>query len=100
MENQSRQKLAPNRSARRGERRALGPKSGEGLDALFDGALKLFQSRAGYRFSLDALLLAYYVALKRQDRAIDLGTGNGVIPLTLALLHPKIVIEGIEYKSA
>ena len=75
-------------------------KSGESLDALFDGKLKLFQSRGGYRFSLDALLLAYFATLKRNDRVIDLGTGNGVIPLILAKLHPEVTIAGVEYQSA
>ena len=75
-------------------------KNGESLDALFDGHLKLFQSRRGYRFSLDALLLAYFATLKRKERVIDLGTGNGVIPLILARLHPEVVITGVEYQSA
>ena len=75
-------------------------KSGESLDALFDGHLKLFQSRGGYRFSLDALLLAYFATPKRKDRVIDLGTGNGVIPLILAKLHPEVTIAAVEYQSA
>ena len=33
----------------------------ETLDTLFEGKLKLFQARSGYRFSLDALLLAYFM---------------------------------------
>ncbi len=70
------------------------------MDALFDGALKLFQSRGGYRFSLDALLLAYFATLKRNERVVDLGTGNGVIPLILARLHPEVTIAGVEYQSA
>jgi len=75
-------------------------KSGESLDALFDGQLKILQSRSGYRFSLDALLLAYFATLKRSDRVIDLGTGNGVIPLILTRLHPEVAIVGVEYQSA
>ena len=75
-------------------------KSGETLDALFDGAVKLFQSRAGYRFSLDALLLAHFATLKRRDKVVDLGTGSGVIALILARLHPEISILGVEYQSA
>lgn len=101
MEKQNRQDAAAGRSKRRHERnsRSQTEKSGESLDALFDGALKLFQSRRGYRFSLDALLLAYFATLKRNDRVIDLGTGNGVIPLVLARLHPAVVIDAVEYQS-
>ncbi len=70
--------------------------SDETLDALFDGRLSLYQSRAGYRFSLDALLLAHFVTVKRAARIVDLGTGNGVIPLILADLHPLVHVTGIE----
>jgi tRNA1Val (adenine37-N6)-methyltransferase len=72
----------------------------ETLDALFDGKLKLFQSRAGYRFSLDALLLAHFVSVKPNESVIDLGTGSGVIPLLLANLHAQISITGIELQPA
>ena len=74
-------------------------KSGESLDTLFDGALKIVQSRAGYRFSLDALLLARFATVKRHDRVIDLGTGNGVIALILAHSHRNIEIVGVEYQK-
>ncbi|MBM4296519.1 MAG: tRNA1(Val) (adenine(37)-N6)-methyltransferase [Deltaproteobacteria bacterium] len=76
------------------------PMRGETLDALFDGALELFQSRTGYRFSLDALLLAHFASFKHRDRVIDLGTGCGVIALILARSHPEISILGVEHQSA
>jgi tRNA1Val (adenine37-N6)-methyltransferase len=70
--------------------------SDESLDAFFDGRIKLYQSRTGYRFSLDALLLVYFVTVKTGARIVDLGTGNGVIPLALATLYPSIEVTGIE----
>lgn len=76
------------------------PKSDETLDALFHGELKLFQSRDGYRISLDALLLAHFVTLKRRESVIDLGTGNGVIALILARLHDNVAITGVEIQPA
>jgi tRNA1Val (adenine37-N6)-methyltransferase len=72
----------------------------ETLDALFHGKLKLFQSRSGYRFSLDALLLAHFVSVKPNESVVDLGTGNGVIPLVLATLHSPVSITGIEFQPA
>ena len=71
-------------------------RSDESSDAFFDGRITLYQSRAGYRFSLDALLLAHFVTAKTGARVVDLGTGNGVIPLALAALHPSIEVTGIE----
>jgi tRNA1Val (adenine37-N6)-methyltransferase len=74
--------------------------SDETLDTIFDGKLKLLQSRSGYRFSLDALLLGHFVTLKKGDRVVDLGTGNGIIPLVLARLHSEVSVTGVEFQPA
>jgi tRNA1Val (adenine37-N6)-methyltransferase len=71
----------------------------ETLDALFDGRVRLYQSRRGYRFSLDALLLAYFTRLRRSEKIVDLGTGNGVVPLILADRHPWASITGVELQE-
>ncbi len=55
----------------------------ETLDTLFGGKIRLVQEKDGYRFSLDAILLAGFVWLRSGERVIDLGTGIGVIPLIL-----------------
>lgn len=73
--------------------------STETLDALFNGRLTLYQSRAGYRFSLDALLLAHFATIRSGDRIVDLGTGNGVVPLVLADLHETIHVTGVELQK-
>lgn len=71
-------------------------REGETLDVLFEGKLKLFQAHSGYRFSLDALLLAHFMTCRRGAMVADLGTGNGVIALTLAYLHSSLSIVGVE----
>lgn len=71
----------------------------ETLDALFDGRLRLYQSRSGYRFSLDALLLAYFTRLRRGEKIVDLGAGNGVVPLILAYRYPWAGIVGVELQE-
>jgi tRNA1Val (adenine37-N6)-methyltransferase len=72
----------------------------ETVDALFDGRLTLYQSHAGYRFSLDALLLADFATIRSGDRVVDLGTGNGVVPLALADLHRTIRVTGVELQKS
>jgi tRNA1Val (adenine37-N6)-methyltransferase len=77
---------------------ALSPDD-ETLDALFGGALKLYQGKRGYRFSLDSLLLADFATIRSGNRVIDLGTGNGVIPLILAYRYPSISVTGVEIQQ-
>jgi tRNA1Val (adenine37-N6)-methyltransferase len=68
----------------------------ETLDTLFQGDLKFFQDRNGYRFSLDALLLCDFMTCHDGEKIADLGTGNGVVALILAYLHPSLSITGVE----
>lgn len=72
----------------------------ETVDTLFQGRLAIVQSKRGYRFSLDALLLARFAKIRDGEGIIDLGTGNGVIPLILASLYPSVRIVGIEVQEA
>ncbi len=52
----------------------------ERLDDLQRSGLVIIQNPAGFRFSMDAVLLAEFATVRPRDRAIDLGTGTGVIP--------------------
>jgi tRNA1Val (adenine37-N6)-methyltransferase len=68
-------------------------------DTFFDGALSVMQSRAGYRFSIDAILLASALQPKAGQTVVDLGTGCGIIPLILSFRHPDIRLYGVEMQS-
>jgi tRNA1Val (adenine37-N6)-methyltransferase len=72
----------------------------ETLDTLFGGALSLLQSRNGYRFSLDPLLLARFVTCRPGEKIADLGSGNGVMALVLAYLHSSLAITGVEIQTS
>lgn len=65
-------------------------------DAFLDGRLQLRQHRDGYRFSIDSILLAAFARLKANDRAVDLGTGCGIVALMAAFLHPDVSVVGVE----
>ncbi|WP_339137754.1 MAG: tRNA1(Val) (adenine(37)-N6)-methyltransferase [Candidatus Electrothrix sp. GW3-4] len=69
-------------------------------DTLFNGRLICRQHRDGYRFSLDAVLLAHFCQPASRDRVLDLGTGCGVIGLVLSYRHPDIQITGLELQPA
>lgn len=68
----------------------------ETLDDLRLGGLKIIQARAGYRFSLDPILLCGFVDRQGVEAAVDLGTGSGVIPLILARTSVVNRIVGVE----
>jgi tRNA1Val (adenine37-N6)-methyltransferase len=74
--------------------------SGLTTDTFFKGRLKVKQPKTGYRFSIDAVLLAHSVNPRSVDTIVDLGTGCGIIPLILAFRHPRVRLYGIEIQSA
>ena len=69
-------------------------------DQLFDGRLTCLQSRAGYRFSQDAVLAAHFVDPQPNDRGLDLGTGCGIISLILAFRWPSIQLTALELQPS
>ena len=71
----------------------------ETLDEILDGRLRVFQKKNGYRFSLDAILLADFISLPKKVEAIDIGTGSGIIPLILALIYPYSRWVGLEIQK-
>lgn len=64
------------------------------------GRLTVNQPREGYRFSIDAILLADFVQCKNGQTIIDLGTGCGIIALMLATRHPGVQVVGVEIQAA
>lgn len=74
-------------------------KADETLDALLNGRLLVVQGKGGYRFSLDAVLLARFAAVRGRERVVDLGAGNGVVALLLARLHPGVRVVGLEIQK-
>jgi tRNA1Val (adenine37-N6)-methyltransferase len=74
--------------------------AGETLDALFRGRLRILQKRHGYRFSIDAPLLAHFAEPGPRDRIIDLGTGCGIIPLILTFRRKTSRVIGVEIQPS
>lgn len=65
-------------------------------DAFFDGRLLVKQHRCGYRFSIDAVLLARYADPHAGDHVLDLGTGCGIIPLLMCHRHFDTQVVAVE----
>ncbi len=54
-------------------------------DTFFRGRIRILQSKGGYRFAVDAPLLADFIRTRESDDALELGAGNGVISLLLSI---------------
>ena len=56
----------------------------ETLDILCEDRLQIIQRRDGYRFSIDAILLANFITLKKHERLLDIGSGCGIMPIYMS----------------
>jgi tRNA1Val (adenine37-N6)-methyltransferase len=74
-------------------------RANETVDTFLNGKLGIIQSRRGYRFSVDALLLAEFVLTKDGDFVVDLGAGCGIISLFLAVKRKVGFIIGVELQK-
>ncbi|MBF0754652.1 MULTISPECIES: tRNA1(Val) (adenine(37)-N6)-methyltransferase [Jeotgalicoccus] len=71
----------------------------ERIDELFRENMRIIQSSETFSFSVDALLLANFVKInKRDNRIMDLCSGNGIIPLLLSSRAAK-PIDAVEIQS-
>ena len=71
----------------------------ETLEILCDDALRIVQKKSGYRFSMDAFLLSSFVALKKHETLLDVGTGCGIIPIYLTKKGFPNSMVGIEIQQ-
>lgn len=65
-------------------------------DPLFSGRLTCLQHREGYRFAVDAVLLAHFVAPRPGEQLLDLCAGNGIVSLILAYRWPHLLLTALE----
>ncbi|MBR6668572.1 MAG: tRNA1(Val) (adenine(37)-N6)-methyltransferase [Clostridia bacterium] len=56
----------------------------ERIDDLQLGGLRILQKTNGFRFGMDAVLLADFARVGPRDHVADFGTGTGILPLLLA----------------
>ena len=74
------------------------PEESETLDSIKN--IKLLQSKTGYRFSVDALLLENFISKERIGSAVELGTGSGIISILLAKRIREIKITAVEIQKS
>jgi tRNA1Val (adenine37-N6)-methyltransferase len=67
------------------------------LDTILD--LRFHQHLDGYRFSMDAVLLADFVRARTVRNMADLGAGSGVVGILLARRYPKAEVTLVELQK-
>lgn len=70
----------------------------ERLDDLQNG-YKIIQDMDDFCFGLDAVLLSWFAGLREKDQVLDMGTGNGIIPILLRARNKGVHITGLEIQE-
>ena len=71
----------------------------ETQDAFYHGRILVLQKKRGYRFAVDAPLLADFIKTKNADICLELGTGCGIISLLLSV-KPFAHITAVEIQDS
>ncbi|MCI8591912.1 MAG: tRNA1(Val) (adenine(37)-N6)-methyltransferase [Lachnospiraceae bacterium] len=72
--------------------------AGERLDDLQNG-YKLIQQTRDFCYGIDAVLLSWFARIKKGERALDLCTGSGVIPILLKAKTEGAHFTGLEIQE-
>lgn len=72
---------------------------GERLDDLQINGLELIQNPDKFCFGIDAVLLSDFVKVRTGEQLLDLGTGNGIIPVLLSAKTEAGHLTGLEIQD-
>lgn len=64
-----------------------------------ENGYKIYQSRDGFRFSVDPVILSDFYQEKIHAKVLDIGTGNGIIPILLVMKNKAQDIVGVEIQK-
>lgn len=71
----------------------------ERIDDLQRNGYRIIQKKKGFCFGMDAVLLSGFAAVREGERAIDLGTGTGIIPILLEAKTEGRDFTGLEIQQ-
>lgn len=74
-------------------------KEGERLDDLQIKGYGIIQTPGKFCFGMDAVLLSSFAKIKKQERALDLGTGTGFLPILLEAKNEGEHYTGLEIQK-
>lgn len=74
-------------------------REGERLDDLQIKGYEIIQSPGRFCFGMDAVLLSSYANVRKNERALDLGTGTGILPILLEAKNEGLHYTGLEIQE-
>lgn len=74
-------------------------KDGERLDDLQIKGYEIIQHPGRFCFGMDAVLLSSFAKVKKNERALDLGTGTGILPILLEAKNEGSYYAGLEIQE-
>lgn len=72
---------------------------GERIDELHRNGYRIIQDKNRFCFGMDAVLLSGFARVKKGQRALDLGTGTGIIPILLEAKTEGEHFTGLEIQE-
>ena len=72
---------------------------GEKIDDLQRDGLRIIQDPDRFCFGMDAVLLSWYAQARPGSRALDLGTGTGIIPILMSSRTGCASLTGLEIQQ-
>ena len=60
---------------------------------------EIIQSPGRFCFGMDAVLLSAFARVKKNEKALDLGTGTGILPILLEAKYPGLHYTGLEIQE-
>lgn len=74
-------------------------KENERLDELQRNGYRIIQNPEKFCFGMDAVLLSGFARAKNGDKVLDLGTGNGIIPILMEAKTNAAHLTGLEIQE-
>ncbi len=68
-------------------------------DRIWSESIRIVQSKRGYRFGIDAVLLAHFLKASAGDDVLEIGCGNGVIAILLSHLQSFKKLVAVEVQK-